>query len=267
MRDRILRMRRGFCWVGGLRKAGPGEEPAIRNPPSRFSILDILTSMRKLWYGFVRWVVRIFFFRGTGGFSILGLENVPLTGPLIVSPNHVSHLDPPATACSMPRPITFMAKAELFDHKLFGWLIRSLGSFPVRRGEGDTEAIRTALKLLEQGKAVLMFPEGTRGGGTRLLPFNKGVAMIAKRSGAQVLPVGISGTHRRWPKGGKLKWGKVTVAYGKPFKFEEVAKGETEAEKRESFSRTLEERILELCRVGGYEPAPSPKEAEKASVA
>ena len=168
----------------------------------------------------------------------------------------------------MPRPITFMAKAELFDHKLFGWLIRSLGSFPVRRGEGDTEAIRTALKLLEQGKAVLMFPEGTRGGGTQLLPFNKGVAMIAKRSGAKVLPAGISGTHIKWPKGGKVpKWGRTTVAYGKPFTFDEVAHGDTEAEKRESFSRTLEERILELCKVGGYEPRPYQKEAERASVA
>ena len=224
--------------------------------------------MRKLWYSFVRWLVRVFFFRGTGGFRILGLENVPRAGPLIVSPNHVSHLDPPATACSMPRPITFMAKAELFDHKLFGWLIRSLGSFPVRRGEGDTEAIRTALKLLEQGKAVLMFPEGTRGGGTQLLPFNKGVAMIAKRSGAKVLPVGISGTHTKWPKGGKgPKFGRVTVVYGKPVTFDEIAQGETEAEKRESFSRALEERILSLCKIGGYEPEPSPKEVEKASVA
>lgn len=220
--------------------------------------------MRRLWYGFVRWFVRVFYFRGTGGLRILGLENVPLSGPLIVSPNHVSHLDPPVTACTMPRPITFMAKAELFDHKLFGWLIRSLGSFPVRRGEGDTEAIRTALKLLEQGKAVLMFPEGTRGDGVRLLPFNKGVAMIAKRSGAKVLPVGISGTHRKFPKGGKPRWGKVTVAYGKPFTFEDVARGTTESEKRDSFSHHLEKRILELCHIGGYEPSPSEVETARA---
>ena len=84
--------------------------------------------------------------------------------------------------------------------------------------------------------------------------------MIAKRSGARVLPIGISGTHKKWPKGGNPKWGSVTVAFGKPFTFEEVANGDTESDRRESFSRHLEMQILELCRLGGYEPAPSPKE-------
>jgi 1-acyl-sn-glycerol-3-phosphate acyltransferase len=216
--------------------------------------------LARAWYAFVRGFVRAAFFHGTGGFCVRGLENVPRTGPLIVSPNHVSHLDPPAAACAMPRPITFMAKAELFDHRLFGALISSLGSFPVRRGEGDMEAIRTALRLLEQGKAVLMFPEGTRGDGKTLLPFNKGVGMIAKRSGAPVLPVGISGTHKRWPRGAKKpKWGRVTVAFGPPLTFAETAVHATEAENREAFARELERRILELCRSESYNLASSSK--------
>jgi 1-acyl-sn-glycerol-3-phosphate acyltransferase len=212
-----------------------------------------MRTLSAFWHWLVRTFVRIFFFRLSGGFRVLGARNVPRKGPLIVSPNHVSHLDPPAAACALPRKLSFMAKAELFDHKLFGALIRSFGSFPVRRGEGDMEAIRTAIRMLNEGHAVLMFPEGTRGDGKHLLPFNKGVGMIAKRSGAAVLPVGISGTHRKWPKGGKKpKWGRVTVAFGAPMRYEDFS-GETESEIREAFARELERRIRELCSAGGYE--------------
>jgi 1-acyl-sn-glycerol-3-phosphate acyltransferase len=208
--------------------------------------------MRRLWYGFVRWLVRVFFFKFSGGFRAVGLENVPRTGALIVAPNHASHLDPPATACAMPRPIAFMAKKELFGHKLFGALIRSLDAFPVQRGEGDTEAIRKTLKLLQEGRAVLVFPEGTRGPGERLLPFNKGVGMIAKRSGAAVLPVGIVGTAAKWGRGSKKpKWGKVAVVFGRPFSYGDVAGRSSEAEAREAFVRELEKRILEACEQGG----------------
>lgn len=214
--------------------------------------------MKAAWYAFVRWLVRVFFFKGTGGLRVNGLENIPRTGPLLVCPNHVSHLDPPVIACSMDRPVTFMAKAELFDHRGFGALIRSLGAFPVRRGEGDTEAIRTSIKLLAEGKALLMFPEGTRGEGLELLPVSKGVAMIAKRAGAPVLPVGISGTHRKWPKGGKKpKWGRVTVSFGKPLRYDRFDGHATEAENRQAFAEALENAIVELCRLGGYEVLPA----------
>lgn len=210
--------------------------------------------MKAAWYAFVRWLVRVFFFKGTGGLRVTGLENIPRRGPLLVCPNHVSHLDPPVIACSMNRPVTFMAKSELFDHGGFGALIRSLGAFPVRRGEGDTEAIRTSIKLLGEGKALLMFPEGTRGEGDELLPVSKGVAMIAKRAGAPILPVGIAGTHRKWPRGGKKpKWGRVTVSFGKPLRYEDFGGHPTEAQNREAFAQALETTIIELCRLGGYE--------------
>jgi len=201
--------------------------------------------LNSAWYSFVRWLVRVFFFKGTGGLTVRGIENVPKTGPLIVSPNHVSHLDPPVTACAINRQITFMAKAELFEHGLFGKLIASLGAFPVKRGEGDTEAIRLTLRLLEEGRAVLMFPEGTRGDGKELLPFNKGVGMIARRSCAPVLPVGIVGTHRKWPRGkSRPKWGRVTVVFGSTMTYEETSTQATEAENREAFAAELERRIV-----------------------
>jgi 1-acyl-sn-glycerol-3-phosphate acyltransferase len=194
------------------------------------------------WYGFVRGLVRIGFFKLTGGLSTVGESNVPLEGPLIVASNHVSNLDPPAVACTLPRQIAFMAKAELFRVPVFGSLIRSLGSFPVHRGEADTEAMRLAIRLLSEGRAVLVFPEGTRGDGVTLGEFNRGVGLLAKRSRAKVLPVGIAGTHRKMPKGRLCpRFGRVRVAFGVPFTFDEAGAD------REAFTSELRRRILALC--------------------
>jgi len=198
------------------------------------------------WYWFVRNLVRVVYFRGTGGLTILGLENVPLEGPLIVAPNHVSELDPPAIACTIPRKIAFMSKEELFRNRLLGGLIRSLNAFPVRRGEGDTEAIRKTLAKLAEGEAVLVFPEGTRGDGVTMGPITRGVGMLAKRSGAPVLPVGIAGTHRKFPRGKSVPgWGRTTVAFGKPLRFEDYG--------RETFADALAEAVRQQCGYAGLE--------------
>ncbi|MCB8931955.1 MAG: 1-acyl-sn-glycerol-3-phosphate acyltransferase [Chthonomonadaceae bacterium] len=149
-----------------------------------------------------------------------GLEHIPRTGPVIVAPNHLSHLDPPIVACSVPRKVAFMAKEELFRNPLFGRLISSLNAFPVRRGEGDTEAIRKTLERLEAGELVLVFPEGTRGDGRTLGPFNRGVGMLAKRSGAVVVPAGIAGTERKLPRGGgRPRFARTTIVFGPPLEY------------------------------------------------
>ncbi|MFY9233005.1 MAG: lysophospholipid acyltransferase family protein [Fimbriimonadaceae bacterium] len=209
--------------------------------------------MRRAWYWFVRAIVKWLFFKGTGGLTVKGMKNVPRNGPLVIAPNHVSNLDPPVIACSIPRRITFMSKREFFKG-VFGKLIASLGSFPVQRGEGDTEAIRTAIKLLEQGNAVLIFPEGTRGDGRTILPFNKGIAMLASRTGAPVLPVGIVGNQQKWPKAkSKPGWGRVVVEFGETLTYAEYAKGASERENREAFTQELSRRILDLCRRNGMD--------------
>ncbi|HLP00184.1 MAG TPA: lysophospholipid acyltransferase family protein, partial [Fimbriimonas sp.] len=146
------------------------------------------------WFAFCRWFSWFFFYRRYGGFRSVGSENIPATGPVIFAPNHVSHCDPPAVACGCRRRMRFMAKSELFDHKLLGWLISSLGAFRVSRGESDLESIRVAMELLDQGEAILIFPEGGRGDGKQMLPMARGVAMLAKRNNAQIIPVGLIGT-------------------------------------------------------------------------
>ncbi|MEQ1935075.1 MAG: lysophospholipid acyltransferase family protein, partial [Fimbriimonadaceae bacterium] len=172
--------------------------------------------VRVAWYYFILNLARLGFFVGLGGLNVIGKENVPKDGGVIVAPVHISHLDPPAVACGTNRKVRFMAKEELFKGFL-GWLITSLGAFPVKRGEGDTESIRLAMSLLESGEAVLIFPEGTRGNGKQIQPLNKGVALLAKRTGALVVPVAVVGTHIAWPKGQKkIKRHKITLAYGTP---------------------------------------------------
>lgn len=207
------------------------------------------------WYMCVLRTVRNGFFRlVTGGIRSYGEENLPKIGPVIVAPNHVSNLDPPAVACGTNRRrFRFMAKEELFKG-LFGRIIASVGAFPVRRGEGDTESVRLALACLAEGDALLIFPEGARGDGTRMGPINRGVAMLAKRSGAPVVPTGVIGTHLVAPKGQKkMRRHRIEVVYGEPFTFADVATAPTDKENRERFAQELERRIVALCQAHGYD--------------
>ncbi len=184
------------------------------------------------------------YFALNGGIRAVNPENVPNTGGVIVAPIHLTSVDPTALACTMPhRRLLAMAKEELWKNKLFGWLIGQIGAFPVRRGEGDTESIRMSIAVLEAGHALLVFPEGTRGDGQTLLPMNRGVAMLAKKTGVPVLPAGIVGT--------KPKRKGVVVAYGKPFTYAEMATGKNEKENREIFLKRLEDEIARLCSENG----------------
>lgn len=204
-----------------------------------------------MWYFLCLNIAR-FFFLLIGGVKGLGRRNVPESGALIVAPLHVSNLDPPAVACGTNRHLRFMAKEELFGSRIFGALIRSLGAFPVKRGDGDIEAIRYAMRCLERGEAVLVFPEGHRGDGKTMGPINRGVAMLAKRTGARVLPVGVVGTHIAWPKGQKrIVRSKIRIAYGESFTYADVAKGTTEKENRDMFATELSTRIARLCSDNG----------------
>ncbi|CAN5396139.1 lysophospholipid acyltransferase family protein [soil metagenome] len=189
------------------------------------------------------------FFAISGGIRTVGLENVPREGGVILAPNHFSHLDPPALACTCRhRRVLAMGKGDLWNHRVFGWLIGEIGAYPVQR-DNETEAVRWAVSVLEGGHTLLVFPEGTRGNGQTLGAIERGTAMLARHTGAQVVPVGIVGTQRIWPKGqSKPHFGhRVTVAYGEPFTYASTAPGANEKERRRVFSLELETRILTLC--------------------
>jgi 1-acyl-sn-glycerol-3-phosphate acyltransferase len=128
--------------------------------------------------------------------KIEGIENLPEDGPFIICANHYSTIDPVILAVSLlPYRIYSMAKAELFNNKFFGWFLRSVGVFPIKRGEPDIKSIKTALKLLKEGKIMGIFPEGTRNK-TSEIKAEPGVAMIAIRAQVKVLPVAIISSYK-----------------------------------------------------------------------
>jgi len=143
--------------------------------------------------------------------SLYGLSNVPARGPLILAPNHLAWVDIPLIALYIPRKVVFMAKEEYFSGKI-AWLIRFLGAFPVRRGEADRQALRTAEEQLRQGHILGIFPEGTRSRSRTLAKGHTGMAMIALRTGVPVVPVAIWGSEKAL----KEFRPRVTIRYGEP---------------------------------------------------
>jgi 1-acyl-sn-glycerol-3-phosphate acyltransferase len=164
------------------------------------------------FYAFSRGVIRMTL-ATLFGFRVIGAGRVPLTGPLIVACNHVSNLDPPTLGAAMPRPVTYMAKKELFGIPILGPVIRGLGAFPVDRSRGDITAIKTAIGVLDEGTCLGIFPEGGRNvDGSKQAQM--GVALLASMSGAAVIPAYVSGTSQS-----KFR-SRVTVVFGEPFRFE-----------------------------------------------
>lgn len=177
----------------------------------------------KISRALVGFVLRMFF-----GFRVEGGHHEPPAGPLIIVSNHVSDLDPLVVGCAVRRPVRYMAKLELFGPPLLRWWITACGGFPVRRGEADRQALRTARNILEQGGVLVMFPEGTRGSSIRdLRPPEPGAALLALRTGAVILPVAVIGTDVVLPRGAhRLSRGTIRVRVGAPIRAEGVD-GET----------------------------------------
>jgi 1-acyl-sn-glycerol-3-phosphate acyltransferase len=123
-----------------------------------------------------------------------GRENLPARGSYILVSNHRSWYDPPAIEFAVDLPVRFMGKQQLFRVPLFGGLLRAIGNFPVRRGESDRIAIETALRVLAAGQPVGYFPEGTRSRDGALHRAKPGIGFLARRSGAPLVPVAVTGT-------------------------------------------------------------------------
>ncbi len=147
------------------------------------------------------------------------IEQVPRRGPLIIVANHVNFLDVPLMYSHLyPRPMTGFAKSETWDNPLLGWLFNLWGIFPIQRGEADRGALQKGLEALEQGKILVISPEGTRSGDGRLNPGQPGAAFLAVKSGAPVLPLVYYGGEQLNRNLRRLRRTDFNIRVGKPFR-------------------------------------------------
>ena len=191
-------------------------------------------------YGLLQVIFGLFFkilFRA----EIIGRENMPKEGAVILAANHMSNWDPPFLATFLSRPVSYMAKVELFANPLFGSAIRACHAFPVKRGAADRGAIKAAMQVLRQGKCLGLFPEGTRSRNGKMRKAEAGVGLIASMTNAPVLPAAIIGTDQIFAKGSCFP--KLKVIYGELMMFQGDHK---DKEQLEAFSQSIMDRIAEL---------------------
>ncbi|MBI3900606.1 MAG: (d)CMP kinase, partial [Chlamydiia bacterium] len=189
-------------------------------------ILQLVAKRRKyppmrLPYKICYWTARVFFkifFR----LKVYGIEHVQ-TGPAILAANHTSHFDPPVLSASCPEEVFFLAKASLFQVPILGRLIRLLNARPVSGTSTDAATFREIIHLLQSGKKVILFPEGTRSPDGNLQSLERGLGFIANKARSPILPAYIDGTFSAWPLGKKFPklFGQIRVVFGPPIDWED----------------------------------------------
>ncbi|MCX6645241.1 MAG: lysophospholipid acyltransferase family protein [bacterium] len=154
--------------------------------------------------------------------EVLGIENVPMQGGIIVASNHISHLDPPAIGSALPRKSYFVAKSELFEQVFLNWYLPRIGVIPIKRGGGGSNImLDRAAEIVRKGNAISFFPEGTRSKTGMPGRPRTGVIVLAAMTGAPILPARVSGTYDAMPPGSIIPHGgKVQVAFGEPIRWQ-----------------------------------------------
>lgn len=168
-------------------------------------------------YRFLQIVFRLLFYT-VFRTRVYGRENIPKEGAVILAANHASNIDPPLMASLIERPVSYMAKIELFENPIFGAAIRRCHAFPVKRGASDRGAIKAAVTVLKEGHMLGLFPEGTRSKTGELQKAEAGIALIASMTGAPIVPVAILNSHRIFANGGLLP--QLRIMYGAPISFQ-----------------------------------------------
>jgi 1-acyl-sn-glycerol-3-phosphate acyltransferase len=181
------------------------------------------------------------------------VDEIPHTGPVIIAANHSSNLDVPVLGSTlmprMGRRFQWLGKRELFDWPIVGWIARNGGVHAIDRGAADVDAFRLAARILEEGHALFVFPEGTRSRDGQLGEGRDGVAVLALRTGAPIVPVGVTGSYERWPRGQKLPHpgGRVTARVGSPFRLaDELPAGLDRREAKVAATDLIMRRIAAL---------------------
>jgi 1-acyl-sn-glycerol-3-phosphate acyltransferase len=178
--------------------------------------------------------------------KVYGTRHVPKTGGVLLLANHQSYLDPVLLGVRLDRPISYMAKSDLFEGSgFFTWLIRSLHAFPVKLGRGDVGAIKESINRLHEGYVLNIYPEGSRTLDGEIGPIQSGVALVVRRAAVPIVPVVIDGSFQAWKKGSKLfRKHPIRVMYGPPLMIEGLKGPQLVA----LIDRTLRDMLAELRR-------------------
>jgi 1-acyl-sn-glycerol-3-phosphate acyltransferase len=158
----------------------------------------------------------ILIFKAIFSMKVCGRKYIPKEGGFILASNHVSYLDPIALGVACPRKLNYMARHDLFSNRLFARLLFSICTFPVKRDSADLSALREAMQRISSGKALVIFPEGSRRfDGTSCEP-HPGIGFLASKLNVPVIPAFIKGTDRALPRGARyIRPTKISVYFGK----------------------------------------------------
>jgi len=197
----------------------PLPNPQSPTPNPKHPVTNTLRSDRSrfavLWYRVVQWVMLSLFVTFLG-LRATGRRNVPATGAALLVSNHLSHLDVFVLGLTLSRPLNYVARSSLFFPPL-GFLIRSVGGFPIQREGIGTQGLKETLRRLRAGGIVALFPEGTRTRDGALGPLKQGIAVLASRAGVPIVPAAIAGSFEAWPRSQILpRPHPIRVHFGKP---------------------------------------------------
>jgi 1-acyl-sn-glycerol-3-phosphate acyltransferase len=187
-----------------------------------------------------------------GRMKVMGREHVPRTGAVILVPNHCSYADPPLVGLAAGRPLRYMAKEELFRIPLFGALIRAVGAFTVHRGTTDRTALRLTLALLAAGEAVIIFAEGKTSLDGKLQAPEMGMALMALKAQAPVIPVAVIDSNVLLPRTKKgMHFAHVRVIFGEPLDFSQYRSNTPSRAVLREVSEITMRRVAELLIANG----------------
>jgi 1-acyl-sn-glycerol-3-phosphate acyltransferase len=199
----------------------------------------------RLWYRFWRFVGMLYF-RFYHKLECYHRERVPMTGPVVIAPNHLSYLDPPLVGGCAPRELYYLGRKSLFRYWWSSFILRSVNVIPIDLEGGGAAGVKAVVRQLERGNAVMMFPEGTRSDDGQLGDPQIGVGWIILRTGAPVLPVRVWGTNVGLPKKGKGRRAYLEVKFGRLLRFDRSQLPENKREASELISRTIMREIEAL---------------------
>lgn len=204
------------------------------------------TVLSRLFYRFMHALV-VGICRAYTRTRVIGKENIPRDGAFLLAPIHRSNIDTPLAAAVTRRRLRFMGKDSLWKLRPIGWIISALGAFPVTRGSADREALKRCIMVLEAGEPLVLFPEGTRQTGPKVMPLFDGAAYVAVKAGVPIIPVGIGGSEGVMPKGSKMIYPKkCVVIVGKPIVAERDAEGRVPRSAVKDVTQRLSDELQNL---------------------